>query len=91
VSNLVLLAALCMERSPEDVAAEVGAGGAFALKRLLTDALNERLRPLRQRRRELADDPAYLSSILADGTNRAREIAAATLGDVRKFMYNAYR
>jgi tryptophanyl-tRNA synthetase len=91
VSNLVLLAALCLERSPEGVAAEVGAGGASALKRLLTDALNERLRPLRQRRRELADDPAYLSSILAEGTNRAREIAATTLGDVREFMYNAYR
>src|SRR5690348_14329434 len=91
VSNLVLLAALCLERAPDDVAAEVGGGGASALKRVLTDALNERLRPLRQRRRELADDPAHLSSVLAEGTNRAREIAATTLGDVREFMYNAYR
>src|SRR5205807_1096407 len=49
VSNLVLLAALCLERSAEDVAAEVGDAGASGLKRLLTDALNERLRPLRQR------------------------------------------
>jgi tryptophanyl-tRNA synthetase len=91
VSNLVLLAALSTERSPEDIAADVGGGGASALKRLLTDVLNERLRPLRQRRRELADDPGYLSSVLAEGTNRAREIASTTLGDVREFMYNAYR
>jgi tryptophanyl-tRNA synthetase len=90
VSNLVLLAALCLERSPEDVAAEVGAAGAAGLKRLLTEALNERLRPLRRRRRELADDPAYLRGVCAAGTDRAREIAAATLADVRELMHNDY-
>ncbi|MGZ4251612.1 MAG: tryptophan--tRNA ligase [Solirubrobacteraceae bacterium] len=90
VSNLVLLAALCLERSPEEVATDVGAAGASGLKRLLIEALNERLRPLRQRRRELAEDPAHLSSVLAAGTNRAREIAATTLGDVSELMHNAY-
>jgi tryptophanyl-tRNA synthetase len=90
VSNLVLLTALCLERSPEEVAVQVGAGGASDLKRLLIEALNERLRPLRQRRRELADDPAQLSNVLAAGTNRAREIAATTLAGVRELMHNAY-
>lgn len=90
VSNLVLLAALCLDCSPDDVAAEVGGAGAAGLKRLLAEALNERLRPLRQRRRELADDPAYLRSVLTAGTDRAREIAAATLSDVRSLMHNAY-
>ncbi|HEY1277130.1 MAG TPA: tryptophan--tRNA ligase [Thermoleophilaceae bacterium] len=90
VSNLVLLAALCLERSPESVAAEVGDAGAAGLKRLLTDALNERLGPIRQRREEVADDPAYLRAALTAGTDRAREIAAATLADVRELMHNAY-
>jgi tryptophanyl-tRNA synthetase len=90
VSNLVLLAALCLQRSPEDVAAEVGGAGASGLKGLLTEALNERLRPLRERRRELAADPVYLRSVLMAGASRAREIAAATLGDVRELMHNAY-
>jgi tryptophanyl-tRNA synthetase len=90
VSNLVLLAALCLERSPEDVAAQVGSAGSSGLKRLLTDVLNERLRPLRQRRRELADDPGYLRSVLAAGTDRAREIARKTLADVRELMHNDY-
>ncbi len=90
ISNLVLLAALCLERSPDDVAAEVGGAGAAGLKRLLTDSLNERLRPLRQRRRDLAADPDYLSDVLAAGTDRAREIAAATLNDVRELMHNDY-
>ncbi len=90
VSNLVLLAALCVERSPVDVASEVGGAGSAGLKRLLIDALNERLRPVRDRRRELAADPAYLRSVLTTGTNRARDIAEATLSDVRDLMHNAY-
>ena len=81
---------LTLDELREDVAAEVGDAGASGLKRLLTDALNERLRPLRQRRRELADDPAYLSGVLSAGTDRAREIATATLGDVRELMHNSY-
>ncbi|HTP19421.1 MAG TPA: tryptophan--tRNA ligase [Solirubrobacteraceae bacterium] len=90
VSNLVLLAALCLDRSPVEVASELGAAGSNALKRLVTDALNERLRPIRERRRVLAADPAYLRSVLAAGTSRARDIAAATLTDVRDLMHNAY-
>ena len=86
----MLLAALCLERSPEDVAAEVAGAGAARLKRSLTETLNERLRPLRQRRRELADDPAHLRGVLATGTARAREIAATTLSDIRELMHNAY-
>lgn len=70
--------------------AEVDGAGAAKLKRLLTEALNERLRPLRQRRRELIADPAYLRSALTAGTNRARDIAEATLSDVRDLMHNAY-
>jgi tryptophanyl-tRNA synthetase len=38
VSNLVLLAALCIERSPEDLAAEIGGAGASRVKRVLTEA-----------------------------------------------------
>jgi tryptophanyl-tRNA synthetase len=90
VANLVLLAALSLERTPEDVAAEIGAAGAAGLKGLVTEALNERLRPVRQRRRELITEPAYLRTVLAAGTERASDIAAATLSDVRGLMHNDY-
>jgi tryptophanyl-tRNA synthetase len=90
VANLVLLAALCLDRAPGQVAAEVGARGAAALKALLTDALNERLRPLRARRRELAADPGYLRQVLADGNARARHVADRTLADVRELMHTTY-
>ena len=90
VSNLVLLAALCLDASPEQVAAEVGDGGAAGLKRLLTEALNERLRPIRARRREVAADPGYLRQVLADGNERARALAGRTLADVRALMHTRY-
>jgi tryptophanyl-tRNA synthetase len=90
VSNLVQLAALGLETSPEQVAAEVGDGGAAALKRLLTEALNERLRPIRARRREVAADPGYLRQVLADGNERARALAGQTLSDVQVLMHTRY-
>ena len=90
VSNLVLLAALCLDQPPAEVAAGIGDGGAAALKRLVTEALNERLRPLRARRRELAADPGYLRQVLATGNQRARDIADRTLADVQSLMHTKY-
>src|SRR3954447_26062823 len=91
VSNLVLLGALCRGAAPEAVAAEVGDRGASALKALVTDAVNERLAPLRARRTELAADPAYLRDVLRDGNERAAALAADTLAAVRRLMHTDYR
>jgi tryptophanyl-tRNA synthetase len=90
VANLVLLAALCLDRRPEDVASEIGGAGSFALKRLVIEAVNERFRSIRARRAELAADPSYLRQVLREGSARAREIAAGTLHDVRVRMHTAY-
>ena len=90
VSNLVQLTALCLETSPQEVAAGLGDGGAGALKRLLTEALNERLRPIRARRREVAADPGYLRQVLADGNERARALASQTLADTQSLMHTRY-
>jgi len=90
VSNLLLLAALCLETNPEDLAEQIGDAGATGLKRLVTEAVNERLRPIRRRRRELDEDISYLRRVLADGAERARSIADATLGEVRRLMHNSY-
>ena len=71
VSSLVLLAALCLDRDPVAVAAEIGDGGAALLKRVVTDAVNERFAPVRARRAELAADPGYARQVLRDGCVRA--------------------
>ena len=90
VSNLVQIAALSLDQSPPEVAAMVGDGGAAALKRLVTGALNERLRPIRARRREFAADPGYLRQVLANGNARAGAIADRTLSDVQSLMHTKY-
>jgi tryptophanyl-tRNA synthetase len=86
VSSLVLLAALCLDRDPAAVAGEIGGGGAALLKRTVTDAVNERLAPVRARRAELAADPGYARQVLRDGCTRARAVATATLEEVRDAM-----
>ncbi|MFO7712188.1 MAG: tryptophan--tRNA ligase, partial [Dehalococcoidia bacterium] len=90
VANLLLLLSLCTKRSPETLASEIGDGGASRLKSLLTEALNEYLRPLRQRRRELEQDPQLIRNVLQRGTARAREVAQRTLTEVREAMGMAY-
>ena len=90
VASLVLLAALCRDEPPAQVAAQIGAGGAAALKRVVTDAVNQRFAPFRSRRAELARDPGYLRAVLAAGNERAGALAAATLDDVRGLMHTRY-
>ncbi len=90
VANLVLLTALCRNTTPEAVAAQIGDGGAAALKAAATEAINDRFAGLRARRAALAADPGYLRTVLADGNQRAREIAAGTLAAVREAMHQRY-
>jgi tryptophanyl-tRNA synthetase len=90
VSSLVLLAALCLDRDPVALAAEIGDGGAALLKRTVTEAVNERFAPVRARRAELAADPGFARQVLRDGCARARAVAAVTLEEVRDAMGTHY-
>ncbi|MGN9782109.1 tryptophan--tRNA ligase [Nonomuraea sp. ZG12] len=84
VANLLTLAALCLGRPQRELADEIGYGGAAALKRLVTDAVNDFLRPIRRRRREHTAEEAHAA--LAEGNERARERAITTLDEVRDAM-----
>ncbi|MCP2337228.1 tryptophan--tRNA ligase [Actinomadura rupiterrae] len=86
VSNLVLLAALAQGRKPEEVAADIGGGGAAELKRVVTESVNEFLRPIRAARAAFIADPAQLKAVLAAGNARANEIAETTLTEVKSAM-----
>ncbi|MBE0431257.1 MAG: tryptophan--tRNA ligase [Dehalococcoidia bacterium] len=90
VANLLLLLSLCTKKTPEDLASEIGDAGASRLKSLLTEALNEYLRPLRQRRRELEQEPGFVGRMLNKGIAQAREVAQQTLAEVRQAMGMAY-
>ncbi|WP_019632847.1 tryptophan--tRNA ligase [Actinomadura atramentaria] len=90
VSNLVLLAALCQERDPHAVAADIGSGGAAALKKTVIESVNEFLRPVRARRATYAADPEELHRILTEGNAYANTVAAQTLDEVRTAMGMPY-
>ncbi|GGN85949.1 tryptophan--tRNA ligase [Actinoplanes lobatus] len=86
VSSLLLLAALCLDRTPAQVADGIGAAGSAALKKVVTEAVNEYLAPIRARRAEYARDRAHLRTVLREGNERARAVADTTLAEVRAAM-----
>jgi tryptophanyl-tRNA synthetase len=63
-----------------------GGLGDGEVKRYLLEALEVLLDPIRRRRQELAKDPAAVLRVIEEGTERAREVTARTLGDVRRAM-----
>lgn len=86
VANLLRLIALTTNDTPEAVAARIGDGGAGQLKKQLTESLNEYLRPLRARRKELEQDMGQVREVLVRGVAKAREEAIKTLDEVRAAM-----
>lgn len=76
LANLLQLMAAATGGTPEEVATRYQRYG--DLKRDLAPALVEMLRPVRERRAELAADAAAVHATLHDGARRAQEVAAAT-------------
>jgi tryptophanyl-tRNA synthetase len=60
-----------------------GGLGDVKVKTHLLEVLESVLRPIRERRQELAKDPAQVFALLKQGTDLARETATKTLNDVR--------
>ena len=90
VSALLTTAALCTGRSEVDIAAEIGNDGAGALKRYVTESVNNYLAPIRERRRAFEQDLDYVKDVLHEGNRKANEIASQTLEEVRAAMGMVY-
>ena len=90
VANLLVLASLCGAGAPQEGAERIGDGGAGALKKLTTEAVNEFVAPIRARRAELAADEGHLLEVLRAGNARANEVADRTLEAVRTAMGMSY-
>jgi tryptophanyl-tRNA synthetase len=87
VSNLLEILAAARGASPEGVEAELASARGYGdLKAAVAEAVVALLAPVRARYLELRPDEAALEAILAHGAARARELAAATLLDVRECM-----
>ena len=83
VSNLLVIHSVLSGQSVEDVAASFAGRGYGDLKKEVADVVVDALTPFQQRMSELLDDPAELDRILADGADRAREVARTTMARVR--------
>ena len=78
-------------RDPQEIAEEIGDAGAGALKKYVTESVNEFLAPHRERRAELAKDMDAIRDILHDGNKRARtQSPEETLDEVRAAMGMKY-
>ncbi len=86
IANLLNLASLCTDETPEAIAEKIGDGGAGTLKKVLVEAVNEKFRPLREKRKALEQNPEYIRSVLLSGVEKARKIATETLEEVRRAM-----
>ena len=86
VSNLLMLISLCTGEEPEAIAEKIGDNGGGMLKSILTESLNEKLRPLREERKRLEASPDYIRQVLLTGAEKARAIAIQTLNEVRHVM-----
>jgi tryptophanyl-tRNA synthetase len=86
ISNLIDVLAAVRGASPEQVEADFAGSGYGDFKRAVADATVEYLAPVRERYTELRADEAELERILAEGAEKARAIASATLAEVRTAM-----
>jgi tryptophanyl-tRNA synthetase len=84
VANLLTLSSLCSGDPPASIAAQIGNGGAAALKDALIAAVTGFLRPMQERRATVSRVDA--ERILQAGATAASDIADATLGEVRTAM-----
>ncbi len=86
VANLLEIASYASGVSPEKIAQDIGEGGAGRLKAFLTESLNSFLKPLRTRRADLEKDMGQVHGALRRGIDKARDVGAQTLREVRKAM-----
>lgn len=86
ISNLVEILAVVRDTTPEAVEADFADKRYGDFKVAVGEEVAAWLAPVRERYEALRGDEAELERILAGGAEKARELAAATLADVRDVM-----
>jgi tryptophanyl-tRNA synthetase len=86
VSNLIEIAAVARDTTPEAIEREFAASRYGDFKVAVADAVVEYLAPVRERYDAIRADSAELERVLAVGADKARAIASEVVGDVRRVM-----
>ena len=84
--NLVGIYGALAELTKAQVLAEFGGKGFGTFKPALADLAVAKLGPVSDRMRRLLADPAEIDRVLAAGAQRAREVAAPTLDEVKRIV-----
>ncbi|MBQ3665452.1 MAG: tryptophan--tRNA ligase [Lachnospiraceae bacterium] len=63
-----------------------GGLGDVKVKKFLNNVIQSELEPIRNKRKEYQKDISYVYEVLKEGTEKAREVAADTLADVKNSM-----
>jgi tryptophanyl-tRNA synthetase len=86
ISNLIEILAVARGVGQEAIEAEFADAGYGDFKKAVAEGVVELLAPVQERYTELRADEGAIEAALAAGAEKAREIAAATLVDVRDRM-----
>jgi len=65
--------------------------GCIECKQPVVDAVLAEQRPMQERAQQFLEDPALVRSIISEGSDKARRLAAETMREVREAMGLAYR
>jgi tryptophanyl-tRNA synthetase len=84
--NLVGIYAALNDTTKAQVLSEFGGGQFSAFKSALVDLAVAKLGPIAGEMKRLVQDPVYIDSILADGSQRAQVIAAETMKAVKDIV-----
>ncbi len=86
IRNLLELYSAVTGQPPEALDALFAGNGYGDLKEAVAEAVLEVLRPIQERYREIARDPAAVQPVLEEGAARAHDLAQKTLAEVRRVI-----
>jgi tryptophanyl-tRNA synthetase len=84
--NLVGIYAALADSTPAAVLQQFGGAQFSAFKTSMIDLLVAKIVPIGEEMKRLMQDPAHIDSILVDGADRARVIAAQTMNSVKDIV-----
>jgi tryptophanyl-tRNA synthetase len=84
--NLVGIYAALADQAKSAVLAEFGGGQFSTFKTALADLAVAKLSPITAEMKRIVGDTAYIDAVLADGSARAQQIAAETMGPVKDIV-----
>jgi len=82
ISNLLTIHSALSGKSIQEIENEYAGKGYGDFKSAVAEVVIAELEPIRERTKQLMDDPAELVSLLSTGANKANEVASNTLKEV---------